>query len=145
MDKSDVIARLATQRHAIQCGSCQNGLPRFLAKPRNDWERRTNPMSLRDLQRKAKQSRAVLSKMDCRGFLRNLAMTEDDGQIDVMRLATQGEAIQCGSLQNGLPRFLAEPRNDRGRWTNPMSLRDLQRKAKQSSAVLVKMDGRGFL
>src|SRR5574344_1451453 len=102
-------------------------------------------MSLRDLQRKAKQSRAVLSKMDCRGFLRNLAMTEDDGQIDVLSLATQGEAIQCGSLQNGLPRFLAEPRNDRGRWTNPMSLRDLQRKAKQSSAVLTKMDCRGFL
>src|SRR5574344_1935158 len=98
------------------------------------------------------QSSAVLSKMDCRGFLRNPAMTEDDGQIrwhcetcnarrsnpvrflekwiaavscetwqwqqpknksDVCaRLATQGEAIQCGSLQNGLPRFLAKPRND---------------------------------
>src|SRR5574344_1244479 len=81
MDKSDVIARLATQRHAIQCGSCQNGLPRFLAKPRNDWERRTNPMSLRDLQRKAKQSSAVLGKMDCRGFLRNLAMTGSEEQI----------------------------------------------------------------
>src|SRR5574344_438665 len=63
---------------------------------------------------------------------------------DVMSLATQGEAIQCGSCQNGLPRFLAKHRNDRGRWTNPMSLRDLQRKAKQSSAVLVKMDCRGF-
>src|SRR5574344_1929446 len=61
------------------------------------------------------------------------------------RLATRGEAVQCGSCQNGLPRFLAEPRNDRGRWTNPMSLRDLQRNATQSSAVLVKMDCRGFL
>src|SRR5574344_1467296 len=80
MDKSDVM-RLATQGEAIQCGSLQNELPRFLAKPRNDRGRRTNPMSLRDLQRKAKQSSAVLVKMDCRGFLRNPAMTEDDGQI----------------------------------------------------------------
>src|SRR5574344_235458 len=124
--------RLATQGEAIQCGSCQNGLPRFLAEPRNDRGRWTNPMSLRDLQRKAKQSSAVLSKMDCRGFLRNLAMTESEEQIDVMRLATQGEAIQCGSLQNGLPRFLAKPRNDSGRATNPLSLPDLQRKSKQS-------------
>src|SRR5574344_953610 len=137
--------RLATQGEAIQCGSCQNGLPRFLAEPRNDRGRWTNPMSLRDLQRKAKQSSAVLVKMDCRGFLRNLAMTEDDGQIDVMRLATQGEAIQCGSCQNGLPRFLAKHRNDRVRWIKTRPPRDFQLMAKQSSAGLVKMDCRGFL
>src|SRR5574344_1406291 len=75
------MTRVATQGEAIQCGSLQNGLPRFLAKPRNDRGRRTNPMSLRDLQRKAKQSSAVLIKMDCRGFLRNIAMTEGEEQI----------------------------------------------------------------
>src|SRR5574344_1536235 len=68
------MTRVATQGEAIQCGSCQNGLPRFLAKPRNDRGRRTNPMSLRDLQRKAKQSSAVLCKMDCRGFLQHIVM-----------------------------------------------------------------------
>src|SRR5574344_1655514 len=100
MDKSDVIARLAAQGEAIQCGSYQNGLPRFLAKHRNDRGRRTNPMS-RDLQRKAKQSSAVLCKMDCRGFLRNPAMTEDDGQI-------RCHCETCNARRSNPVRFLSK-------------------------------------
>src|SRR5574344_264557 len=94
------MTRVATQGEAIQCGSLQNGLPRFLAKPRNDRGRRTNPMSLRDLQRKAKQSSAVLVKMDCRGFLRNPAMTEDEEQICFLETCNPTRSTPVRFLSN---------------------------------------------
>src|SRR5574344_86044 len=63
--------------------------------------------------RKAKQSIAVhCQKLDCHGSLRNLAMT-----------AKMPTPRHCGSLpKTGLPRFLAEPRNDSEN-ANPSSLR----------------------
>src|SRR5574344_2382638 len=93
-DKSAVIAR----RHAeaIQCGSLsKTGLPRFLTEPRNDSEN-ANPSSLRMPTPPSlrggtpKQSIAVhCRKLDCRGSLRNLAMT-----------AKKPTPRHCGSLRN---------------------------------------------
>ena len=117
-----VIAR----RHAeaIQCRSLsKTGLPRFLAEPRNDSEnanpsaiahasprhcypfRGTNRLSLRG--GTPKQSIAVhCQKLDCRGSLRNLAMT---AKMPTPRHCACQPLRHCEAARRSNPlRFIAE-------------------------------------
>src|SRR5574344_149317 len=73
--------------------SSKNGLPRFLAEPRND-RGRCQACCHCEPQGEAIQCRSR-QRMDCRGSLRNLAMTEDDAKPAVIasRKAKQSSAV----------------------------------------------------
>src|SRR5574344_1755988 len=89
--------------------SSKNGLPRFLAEPRND-RGRCKACCHCEPQGEAIQCRSR-QRMDCRGSLRNLAMTEDDAKPAVIASRRRSNPVHT-SPENGLPRFLTEPRND---------------------------------
>src|SRR5574344_1685824 len=92
-----VIASVAKQSSAFPA---ETGLPRFFAEPRNDGG---GPSPRRQ---------------DCRGSLRNLAMTEAGlprgARIAAVPYRTAQRRGGAVRRETGLPRFLAEPRNDGG-------------------------------
>src|SRR5574344_1965224 len=73
--------------------SSKNGFPRFLTEPRND-RGRCQACCHCEPQGEAIQCRSR-QRLDCRGSLRNLAMTEDDAKPAVIasRKAKQSSAV----------------------------------------------------
>src|SRR5574344_2133668 len=94
MNKSAVIARLATQDEAIQRGSCRMDCFALPAMTEDDEQTRCH---CEGLQRKTKQSSAVLAE-----WIASLNRQEQgtmNNPAIIARLATQDEAIQRSSCR----------------------------------------------